>query len=176
MFTKAELRAKAQQIRSILDMEKISEKIVENIINAEIFQVAENIMIFYPLNDEINLLPLMNETRFGAKNYYLPKMQGEELVVCPYKKGDTLTKSRFNTQEPLTEPVDPMTLDIIFLPALMVGKDFHRLGYGKGYYDKFLAKNAHKAIRIVPISSLLVKETLPADEFDEPFDVLVDET
>lgn len=172
MFTKIELREKALQIRSLLEIEKISEKIVESVLSAEIFHAAENIMIFYPLKDEINLLPLLSNSN---KNFYLPKVQGDELLVCPYKNGDELIVSEYNTQEPTTEPVDPEILDIIFVPALMVGKDFHRIGYGKGFYDRFLSKNASKAIRIVPISSLLVKDTLPFDEYDAQIDVILDE-
>lgn len=171
MFTKAELREKAKQIRSLLEMDKISEKIVESIRSSEIYEVAQNIMIFYPLKDEINLLPLLKD----KKNFYLPKVQGDELVVCPYKDGDRLKVSEFKTQEPLTKPTDPNILDMIFVPALMADKNFHRIGYGRGYYDRFLSKHALNAIRIVPIPSLLIRDEIPADDFDAQFDVILDE-
>lgn len=175
MLTKDELRKKALQIRSILELEPISTKIVESVLSAEIFDAAQHIMIFYPLKDEINLLPLMDSEKSKSKFFYLPKVQGEELVVCPYKKGDKLTSSEFRTQEPTTEPINPDILDIIFVPALMVDKDFHRLGYGKGFYDRFLNSKAPKAIRIVPIASMLVQDEIPSDEFDAQFDVILDE-
>ncbi len=171
MFTKNELREKAKQIRSLLEMEKISEKIVENIQSAEIYHVAQHIMIFYPIDDEVNLLPLLNDN----KKFYLPKVQGDELVVCPYKSGDKLTDSKFKTKEPTSEQVNPDILDMIFVPALMADKNFHRLGYGCGFYDRFLLKNAPKAIRIVPIASLLVRDEIPSDENDAPFDIILDE-
>lgn len=171
MFTKDELREKAKQIRSLLPMEEISEKIVESLRGAEIYQVAENIMIFYPLKDEINLLPLLDDN----KNFFLPRVQGDELVICPYKKGDLLTVSQFNTQEPLTEPINPDILDIVFIPALMVDNSFHRLGYGKGFYDRFLSKLSLKAIKIVPIASELIQEEIPFNEFDAQFDIILDE-
>lgn len=171
MHTKEELREQAKQIRSLLQIEKISERIVENLRMVDIYDVAEHIMIFYPLENEINLLPLLDDN----KNFYLPKVQGDELLVCPYKKGDELANSKFNTKEPLTEPIDVDILDLVFIPALMVDKNFHRLGYGKGFYDRFLFKKGLKALRIVPISSLLILEELPHDEYDAQFDIILDE-
>lgn len=171
MFTKEELREKAKQIRSLLEMDKISEKIVENVRTAEIYEAAQNVMIFYPLQDEINLLPLLQD----KKNFYLPKVQGDELVVCPYKEGDRLKVSEFKTLEPLTKPADPDILDLIFVPALMADKNFHRIGYGRGFYDRFLSKHALKALRIVPIPSLLIRDEIPSDDFDAQFDVILDE-
>lgn len=175
MVTKDELRKKALQIRSILDLEPINAKIVESILTAEIFSAAQNIMIFYPLKDEINLLPLMDSEKSKDKNFYLPRVEGDKLLVCPYKKGDKLSKSEFNTKEPISEAVNPDILDLIFVPALMVDKEFHRLGYGKGFYDRFLNANALKAIRIVPIPSLLIKDEIPYNEFDAQFDIILDE-
>lgn len=171
MFTKDELREKAKQIRSLLEMDQISEKIVENLRSAEIYDVAQNIMIFYPLEHEINLLPLLEDN----KKIYLPKVQGDELVVCPYKPGDELVDSKFKTKEPVSEPVSPDILDMMFIPALMVDKNFNRLGYGCGFYDRFLLKNELKAIKIVPIPSLLIVDNLPSDEFDAQFDIILDE-
>ncbi|MDD3437489.1 MAG: 5-formyltetrahydrofolate cyclo-ligase [Candidatus Gastranaerophilales bacterium] len=171
MFTKNELREKAKQIRSLLEIEKISENIIRNVKETEIYQAAKHIMIFYPMEDEINLLGLLDDD----KNFYLPRVEGKELVVCPYKKGDELKFSSFKTQEPTSQPVNPNILEIIFVPALMADKNFHRLGYGKGFYDRFLSKNAQKAIRIVPIASLLVRDSIPSDEFDAQFDIILDE-
>lgn len=171
MFTKDELREKAKQIRSLLKMDALSQKMVESVRSTEVYHVAMHVMIFYPLEDEINLLELLKDN----KKFYLPKVQGDELVVCPYKAGDELVVSKFNTKEPTSEPVSPDVLDMIFLPALMVDKAFHRLGYGLGFYDRFLTKNAPRAIKIVPVPSLLIREEIPFDENDAQFDIILDE-
>lgn len=171
MFTKSELREKAKFIRNSLDMDTISKKIVESLKASEIYQAAEHIMLFYPLENEINLIPLLEDD----KNFYLPRIQGDELVVCPYKSGDELSISVFKTKEPITAPINPDILDLVFVPALMADKNFHRLGYGKGFYDRFLIKNALKAIRIVPVPSQLIVDELPSDAFDAQFDVILDE-
>lgn len=171
MGIKDELRIKAKETRKLLDMAKFSNIIVEQIQSAEIYKLSQNVMLFYPLADEINLLPLLKD----LKHFYLPKVKDDDLLVCPYKEGDELITSIFKTQEPLTEPVDPEILDIIFVPALLVDKGFHRLGYGKGFYDRFLLSHAKQAIRIVPIPSCLIVDELPHDEFDAQFDMILDE-
>lgn len=166
---KKELRKKAKEIRHSLDMEKISEKIVENIKSNEIYKNSKHIMIFYPLKHEVNLLGLLKDN----KNFYLPKVDGENMLVCPYKKGDKLILSAFKTEEPVSTPINPEILDLVFVPALMVDKHLHRLGYGGGFYDKFLSKNALKSKKIVAIPSALMIEKLPSESFDAKIDVTI---
>lgn len=169
MTTKKELRKKAKEIRHSLNMQEISEKIVENIKKTKVYQSAQHIMIFYPLTHEVHLLGLMDDD----KNFYLPKVQGENLLVCPYKQGDELLLSEYKTKEPMTKPVSPDILDIIFVPALMVDKCGNRLGYGGGFYDKFLSKNALNSTKIVAIPSALITDKLPSENFDEKTDFTI---
>lgn len=175
MQDKKELRKKAKKIRNSLDVQQISEKIVENVLNLEIYKKSKHIMIFYPLSHEVNLLKL---TQDDSKQFYLPKVKGEDLLICPYKHGDELTISKFKTKEPTTNPVDYSLLDIIFVPAMMADKNLHRLGYGGGFYDKFFAKNLNKstnAKKIVAIANALVVEELPSESFDAKIDMVVTE-
>lgn len=171
MQTKSELRKKAKEIRHSLDMKIISEKIVENIKNNEIYKKSQHIMIFYPLIHEVDLLGLLEDD----KNFYLPKVDGENMLVCPYKKCDELTISEFKTKEPTTKPISPEILDLVFVPALMVDKDNHRLGYGGGFYDKFLSKHALNSKKIVAIPSALIVKKLPSESFDAKIDVTINE-
>lgn len=203
MLTKSELRKKAREIRHSLDMQKISEKIVENIKKNEIYKQSKHVMIFYPLKHEVNLLGLLEndnfelhskqslnqESRLGLptqqqetinalnvtrdKTFYLPKVDGENMLVCPYKNGDELTESAFKTLEPITTPINPEILDLVFVPALMVDKHLHRLGYGGGFYDKFLSKHSLKSKKIVAIPSALMVEKLPSEDFDAKIDVTI---
>jgi len=172
MQEKKELRIKAKEIRNSLDIETISENIVKNILSLKVYQDAKNVMIFYPLKPEIHLLALLN----GNKNFYLPRVNGSELLVCPYKAGDELIISKFNTKEPTSKPVNTNILDIVFVPALMIGDNFNRLGYGGGFYDRFLSQNATNAIKIAAIPSKLIIENIPSESFDIKMDIIVTET
>ena len=170
MNDKTLLRKNAEFIRRNLDIKLISETIISKIVDMNIFKFSKNIMIFYPLKYEINLLPLLNYT---DKKFYLPRINGENLECCPYKLGDELKKSVFNTQEPITESVDIEILDLIFVPALMVDKNNYRLGYGKGFYDRFLSGT--NAITAVPIAKEMVVEKLPAEMHDVAVEYVITE-
>jgi len=173
MVTKKELRIEAILTRNSLDIKNISEHIVDNILALEIYQKAKNVMVFYPLEYEVDLTGLFNDE---TKKFYLPKMDGEHLLVCPYKVGETLTESRFKTKEPITDHIENTTiLDIIFVPALMADKKFNRLGYGGGFYDRFLAKVSKKTTKISVIPNELFVEEIPADDFDQRLDITVSE-
>ena len=168
MDNKFELRKNAKFIRKNLDIDFISEQIVSKIKIVENVKKSQNIMLFYPLKYEINLLELLN---IEDKNFYLPRINDLNIECCPYKKGDILKESVFKTKEPTTECVNPKILDLIFVPALIVDKNNFRLGYGKGYYDRFLEKT--NALTVVPIAKELIVECLPIEEHDKKIDFII---
>ncbi len=167
MENKTCLRIWAKSLRKTLDTDKISNAIVKKIRSLDIYRTAKNVMIFYPLQFEINLLSLLED----SKNFYLPKVDGENLLVCPFKIGERLVKSEFNVLEPLSIPVSSDIPEVVFVPALAVDKNNFRLGYGGGFYDRFLESS--KAYSIVPVSEKLIVEKLPVDEFDIPVDCVI---
>lgn len=169
MQEKEELRKKAKAIRNSLDMENLSEKIIANIQALEIYKKARHVMIFYPLKHEVDLRGLLKDD----KNFYLPIVQGETLRACPYKIGDELITSKFKTSEPTTKPINTSILDIIFVPALMVDNNFYRLGYGGGFYDRFLLQIDTEVTKIVTIPNLLITEKLPFESFDAKIDIII---
>ena len=158
---KQQLRQWVKEERRKFDMSKISEKLVCKLMDTEEYLQAKNIMIFYPKEDEVNLLALLEDK---TKNFYLPKIQGKELLCCPYSKGDVLCESCFKTQEPLTNSVEKELLDLVIVPALAVDKENYRLGYGGGFYDRFLTNINCKTITCIP--KIYCLETVFPDKFD----------
>lgn len=169
MNKKTDLRIIAKNIRKTLNILKISADLVSLIQKNEVYKNAQNVMLFYPTKYEVNLLGLLSDD----KNFFLPKVKGENLLVCPYKNGDTLVQSEFNIYEPITEPISPANLDLVIVPALMADKNGFRLGYGGGFYDRFLKENKKYFKTICPISKELYIESLPINEFDEQIDMIL---
>ncbi len=167
MDSKTELRIKAKNIRKTLDIKNISHKLCEKIKALDEYKNAKNVLIFYPLEYEVNLLELIN----NEKNFYLPKIKDETLEICPYKHGDMLKLNQFRIQEPITKSVSSDNMDLIILPALAADKNNNRLGYGKGYYDRLL-KNT-KATTILPLPKVLIFEQIPTEEHDKTVDILL---
>lgn len=167
MLDKTHLRTKFKEERKSLDVEQISRDIVRNIRSQAFYKKAEHVMIFYPLKYEINLLDLLNDD----KNFYFPKVHGENLLVCPYESSVKFEKADFNLYEPCSAPVFPEILDLIFVPALAVDKKKFRLGYGGGFYDRFL--KTCDAVTAVPIYENFVVEELPYDDYDVRVDCII---
>lgn len=168
MDKKTSLRIKAKEIRKSINIKQISNVLVDKIVELEQFKQAQNIMIYYPLDNEIDILKLLD---FENKNFFLPRMNGKHLECCPFKKGDVLKKTKYDILEPITECVIYPKLDLIIVPALAMDMSGNRLGYGGGFYDRFLAKN--KSFTLTPISEKLIFDNIPSEEFDIQIDLII---
>lgn len=167
---KQELRKWAKETRSKLNMKALSMVLAEKLKQSEEYKNAHNIMIFYPMKDEVNLLSL---TEDKTKTFYLPKINGENLLCCKYDKNTELCESCFHTMEPEAEAENQSLLDIIIVPALAVDKNNYRLGYGKGFYDRFLGQFNPPIKTIVCIPKQLILETIFPNEYDIPIDLII---
>ena len=165
---KSNLRNWAKSIRASLDMETVSSELVQELIRTSDYIQAKNIMIFYPKKGEVNLLSLLKDK---TKNFYLPKIENENLLCCPYKEEDKLCLSCFNTEEPLTKACKKDVLDLIIVPALACDKDNYRLGYGGGFYDRFLKDT--DAVKITCLPKELIVSTVFPEEFDIKMDKII---
>ncbi len=170
MDNKTTLRRKAKDIRKTLDIVNVSAKIRENLAAHSFYKNSKNIMIFYPTKYEVNLLDLVENS---GKNFFLPRVNGLELEVCEFSNGAELKKSEFNIFEPISNSVSPSVLDLVIVPALMADKRGYRLGYGGGFYDRFLSKYGKSFKSIVVIPECLFVEELPIDNYDQKVDDIV---
>ena len=161
-YNKIIFRQKAKEIRNRLNIEVISNVIVNNIKKWDIYQNSDTIMLFYPIGSEINLLKLMDDT---TKKFAFPVVDGNNMYFVYYKKENGFKNGAFNIKEPVGDKVDINNITLILIPALAVDKTGYRLGYGKGYYDRFLS-NITNAITAIPISENLVFDNIPKENHD----------
>ncbi|MBP3924169.1 5-formyltetrahydrofolate cyclo-ligase [bacterium] len=168
MRTKAELRKYFKTIRASLDMVLFSKELCKKLKSTDIYKNSKNILIYYPLKNEIDLRELLT----SEKNFYLPRVCGQDMEVCPFKFGDKLEVSPLKICEPCSNPVSAEILDLVIVPALAVDKNNNRLGYGGGYYDRFF-KNFPDVVKVVLIPKELIANELPAEEFDVKVDNVI---
>ena len=158
---KQSLRKWARDKRKELDIAQVSAILSDKLMQSEEFKNAKNVMVFYPLKNEINLLDVLKD---DTKNFYLPRIKNMELECCKYKIGDELCESCFHTQEPVCRACNKSEIDLVVVPALAVDENNYRLGYGGGYYDRFLKNYSGKTIVCIP-KELVVKTIYP-DDYD----------
>lgn len=161
MEGKSDLRIKAKILRKNLKMSVISENLTTLIRQNKVYKNSQNVMLFYPSKYEVDLTGLLNDN----KNFYLPRVSGQELEVCPYKNGEELVKSEFGIFEPVCGCIKHDILDLVIVPALMADSHGYRLGYGGGYYDRFLVK-IPDVKKLVAVPKELYVDELPHDDYD----------
>ena len=142
-------------------------------------QNADALFIFYPLEGEVNLLPLADYAKESGKSVAFPVCEDKNgnMRFCEVSSLDNLETGSFGIKEPqaCSEEKLPKSA-VIFLPALSIDSKGYRLGYGKGYYDRYLAKYADlNPFLVGVIYSELVSEKLPRDEHDIACDAVVSE-
>ena len=124
------------------------------------------------IRNEIDLTSLLN---VKDKNFYLPRCNGDDLEFCLFEGENSLTQGRFNILEPTGKKIDPTILDIIYIPALMANKKCYRLGYGKGFYDRFFAFNEIKAKKVIVVAFNLISNEFVQDDLDFQCDEIISE-
>ncbi len=163
------IRDKNRILRRKLNQKEASRIIVSKILNSDFFIKSKNILLFYPMKYEINLLGLMNDKN---KNFFLPKVFKDELLICPY--GDNLKESNFKVMEPETEPIEDISIiDTAFIPCLAADKELNRIGYGKGFYDRLLSRENFHAKKIAVINKELLADKIDVNKNDRKVDLII---
>ncbi len=174
-MTKELYRNKFKELRKKIDINLFSTKIVDYLINSDIYKQSKNIMIYMPLRYEYNLIPITERSK--DKLYYIPKCIDGNINICSYNKEIDLKPSNLGVLEPyqINKFQDPKIIDLICIPCICCDMKKNRIGFGKGYYDRFLPKLKKECIKIIIASSLQVVDCLPIDVYDIQSDLILTE-
>ncbi|MBT8242690.1 MAG: 5-formyltetrahydrofolate cyclo-ligase [Nitrosopumilus sp.] len=156
------------------DLMKIaSEKIQKKLKKIYAFKNAQKIGAYYPIGSEIFTQDIIQELLSQGKEVFLPKVIGDKMEFKKIKDFSSLEKGSFDIMEPKDDCPADNDLDVILVPTVGISPKGVRLGYGHGYYDKFLAEN-----KITTISLTLEKQiikNIPKSEHDILIDWIVTE-
>lgn len=167
------LRKNAKLIRKNINVEQCSCDIVKNILNWDYYNQCSNVMIFYPIGTEYSLLPLLQDR---TKTFLFPHIEGETMYPVIYEETSGFVKGAFEINEPQGKKIlDYNLIDMVFVPALAADLRGYRLGYGKGFYDRFLQHMSSKCLKVIPVSSKLIFESLKIEVHDQKCDYLITE-
>ena len=166
---KRKLRKEYKSIRSRLENKKEkSNEIFNKIIKTEEFKNAKIIAMYKSINSEVDTKEIIKYSLNIGKTICLPKVEENELKF--YKINsicEKLEKSKFGIEEPKVEKenlIDNNLIDLVIVPGICFDTEKNRLGFGKGYYDRFLKQKDFKTIGICFDEQIAVK--IPTDEYD----------
>jgi len=169
---KNEIRKEYLSIRkNILNKEEKSEIIFQKIIHHKKYQSASNIALYKNLKDEVSTQRLIDYSLVNGKNVFVPRVEENGLVFYQIFEGEKFVKSQFHVEEPIGEMKNLLQkeLDLIIVPGVAFDSCYHRMGFGKGYYDRFL-----KDKRVYKIGICFHEQYTDIIPFDEN-DILMDE-
>ena len=137
----------------------------------------DNLAIYYPSSYELNILNILEVEFLKKTKFLLPIITDKHSMhFCEWKNKDVLNVNKFGILEPLKSK--PITPNIILVPLLAFDKFKNRLGYGKGFYDKFLKKNHKIKTKVISIGvafSFQKYHKLPTNNKDVKLDFILTE-
>ncbi|MBQ7226440.1 MAG: 5-formyltetrahydrofolate cyclo-ligase [Clostridia bacterium] len=144
------------------------------------FRYADIILLYAPIKSEIDVMPIFHEAIKKGKRVAFPRCNVEERTMKFHfvTSEDELSPCAYGIREPREDaPVyDPKTETgsaVCYVPGLAFDVYGYRLGYGKGYYDKFM--HTFNGCTIGVVYSEFILNTLPKGRFDKHCDVMLTE-
>lgn len=139
---------------------------------------AQHIAIYLAFDSEIQTHYLIQALRQQGKSIYLPVMDPVQkgiLHFLPFDENTEFETHRYGIKQPRFEPtkiISPLQIDLIFTPLVGCDKQNGRLGYGGGFYDRYLAQ-AQNAVSIGLAYSCQQVDKLPLESWDMPLNHLI---
>jgi len=156
------------------DLMKIaSERIHKKLRKNQIFHDAKKIGAYYPIGSEILTQDIMQEILSIGKELYLPKVVGEKMEFRRITDFSCLEIGSFDIMEPKDDCPVENNLDLILVPTIGISQDGIRLGYGLGFFDKFLSEYKIETIALVYEKQVIKK--IPRLEHDIPMNWILTE-
>ena len=155
--------------KNIPNKKELSTKIVNKIINLGIYKKSRVVALYNSLPNEVDTSSLLND---NDKVVLLPKISNNKIIFIEINDSTKYKKSNIGVLEPIGEEYLG-NIDLIIVPGVSFDKKGNRLGFGKGYYDRYLCNKDIFKIGICFEEQLL--DNLPVDKFDIKMDVIITE-
>ena len=150
-----------------------SAEILSKLENNKIFMSAGKIFIFVGFGSEVPTLPFINKW-IDKKQIFVPKIDDKIMKLVHITSIEDLAPGHFGVLEPTSCTYYTDSIDLVITPSIVFDKNGYRLGYGKGYYDKYFATNMCKASIGLSYDRLL-QEKVPTDKYDKKVDIIITE-
>ena len=173
---KQSLRKKIREQKRAMSLEQIeaaSEKLGELFYASELYRNAKTIYGYLPYNQEVRTVPMLQRALEDGKKVAVPKVYGEEMRFIYLTDLSKVELGYCGIPEPVEDgPVADDPTALVLMPGLAFDREGHRIGYGGGFYDKFLAAEPGHPTLALCYGFQMVEE-LPTEEFDIPVDCVL---
>lgn len=178
------LRRQYQQLRRNLSPDQrshLSQQAVTHLLNSVLWKQSYTIMAYLALPQELSLDAVYSCGWQLHKDMVIPISQPQDhsLLLSRLERFETLSEGAYGIRElPVNcrQPIEVENIDLCLIPGVAFDHYGNRLGFGAGYYDRFLPHLRTDAVKIGVAFSLQISDiSLPTDQYDRPMDYLLTE-
>lgn len=169
----------ARQQLSTWEVAEQSQRAADHLQSLVQWEQARIVLLYVSFRNEVETRDLIDRAIAEGKRVLLPVSikKTRELQLYPVEGSDDLVEGAYGIMEPRREqePVHPEQVDLIVVPGVVFDRQGNRLGYGAGYYDRFLERCRTDATRVALAFDLQMVEQLPSEPHDQRMDYIVTE-
>ena len=164
------------------EVSKRSEVIITGLLTSNDFEIAQVIMAYMSFRNEVSTDAIIAQAIKTGKRVAVPMVDREQRQLIPSELINfpaDLIKGTWGIREPkqsCLRPLDPCLIDLVLVPGVVFDQTGSRLGYGFGFYDRFLVSLRTGVKRVALAYSFQLVEKLTTEEHDCPVDLIVTET
>ena len=178
MKDKRELRKEILAIRAGMQEKEVRERsriICNNLRRRKEYENAEELCLYMPIKNEVDVTLLLEAAEKEGKGIWLPRVIESEMEFFRYGSGVGLVKGSFNIMEPDSDEIlIPNEKTLIIMPGAVFSFKRERIGYGGGFYDRFLEKHPACMTAAVCYSFQILNE-IPSEKHDIKPDIIISE-
>ena len=175
-MNKTELRRVIRAQKRAMTEEQINEKsqaLGKLFAESDLYKKAKTIYGYLPYNQEVRTVPMLEQALRDGKRVAVPKCYGDEMRFIYLDDLSAVEKGYAGIPEPIAD--DPVAHDetaLVLMPGLAFTTTGQRIGYGGGFYDRFLsAEPDHPTLALC--FDFQIQEEIPTEEFDIPVDLVL---
>ncbi len=174
------MRNEKRRWRQGLSQEEVkrnSRIVVGHLLRLDPLVEASVVMGYLAIENEIDVWPFLEWCLRQGKTVALPRIDAaaNRIEAARFTGWEGLRKGKFGLMEPEGEPLAPEFIDAVLVPGVVFDMRGYRLGYGKGYYDRFLPQLKGQALAVGVAHSHQVVDEIPRCSHDYRLDYLVTE-
>ena len=173
---KKELRKEIREKKRLMTEEDIvsqSHRLCCKFLQCDAYRNAKTVYGYLPYNQEVRTWELLERALQDGKKVAVPKVYGEEMRFIYITDFTQIGEGYCGIPEPLNdEPIADDKSALVLMPGLAFDREGHRIGYGGGFYDRFLSlEPSHPTVALC--YDFQLQESLPTEEFDIPVDLVI---
>lgn len=159
------------------DKTSMDKKIIESFKKEDSYKKARGIFIYIGFGSEINTKVIIEDALKKGKEVYVPKVKGKEMLLIKIDSLENLVTSSYGILEPIGDNnnFDVDKLDLLVMPGVAFDNSGNRIGYGGGYYDRFLEKNKTNAEKIALAYEFQILNSINNEKHDVKVDKIITE-